>query len=145
MAFLTQFNNSYLAPNAVLAAVRTSVADATTLATYNMGVSGLSFLKGRIVAKSGAGVYTSAGTWAFQIAVSPSTGVTTLATIIALTPGYISSVELAATNTAAPNLGFMTWEFEGYVNSTSGFQFVRVSPVVTATIPGTYDIQFFAA
>lgn len=144
MAFLTIFNTQFLAPNAVLAAVVTSAADLTTRATINLGVAGLKFIKGRAIAKSGAGVYTSAGTWGFQIAVSPSTGVTTLAEIVALTPLLRSGAELAAGNTS-PNTGFMTWEFEGYMNQATGFRHVLIEPIVSSTIPGTFDIQIYAA
>ena len=144
MAFLSPFPVRYLAPNAILAAARTSAADLTTRTTVNLGVSGLKFVKGRVVAKSGAGVYTSAGTWGFQISVSPSTGVTTLAEILYLTPLLRSGTELAAGNTAT-NSGFMFWEFEGFSNSSTGFQFLLLEPIVSSTIPGTYDVEFFAA
>ena len=144
MAFLSPFPGQYPQTDAVLSAVRTSAADLTTRTTINLGVAGLKFIKGAIVAKSGAGVYTSAGTWGFKIVVSPSTGVTTLAEIVALTPLLSSSVELAAGNTS-PNSGFMFWQFSGGSNSSTGFRHVFIEPIVSSTISGTFDIEIFAA
>ena len=144
MAFLSPFPSRYFPPHSVFAAVRTSAADLTTRTAIALGVSGLKFVKGRAVAKSGAGVYTSAGTWGFQISVSPSTGVTTLSEILMLTPLLRSSVELAAGNTS-PNSGFMMWEFEGFSNSSTGFANIFIEPIVSSTIPGTFDVEIFAA
>jgi len=144
MAFSSPFPESYVPSDVSLQAVRTSAADLTTETVINLGVAGLKFIKGHVAAKSGAGIYTSAGTWGFQIAVSPSTGVTTLAEILTQTPLLRSSVELAAGNTS-PNSGFMFWEFTGFSNSSTGFRHVFIEPVVSATIPGTFDVEIFAA